>query len=854
MSDNDAARKAEDSRQRREAAQEIVKGAMTGGAKGAAVEGGKALLKNKKARRLGRNAVALLAAAAAIAVLVLSESLGGSPTTSGVAHVNNVSLNGSNTSGFKGAGQESGLGDDASAIAEDADSHGVPAEIVLALVDKANGPWRANGDDVKGNASTVASALADAKDATSAQAGWDMLSGTAACNGDVLVIQGQTCPDGTETEAGDGARQARLVREAWVAALMSMGEGLSAPNTTPGSSGGSQTAAAAPDELTGEPSEMVSTLATSTYGLDASTVTGDDPITVSTADPLPLATTITSRYEQIRVSRLEAAGQSWDPVNGWQAIQPEADATTEDPTAAGHVRVWTCASGTGPDCAAETASADSARLTRDQADAIYTTALAWRLGRQTSTCSTSTTAQAAPAQAASSSVTSVNSTTSGEKIEITPTRAEYVSAIIARGRQAGISDDGIVVALMVVLQESRLNMYANSGDAESLTLPHDAVGSDHDSVGLFQQRASWGSTRDRMDASTSAGLFFDRLGPWMTSHPGASPAQAAQGVQVSAFPDAYEQWEEAARQLAGGVSASSGASGSPGCKQAVTGSGWKYPIVSVGTITSDWDPQRLHPVLGYTRPHWGTDIGGLPIGTDLVAVAAGTVSYADCDGDGLCQIDYDTDDGWRIRYLHIVARSWTVSKGDKVSPDQVIAKLGNTGVGTGAHLHVETSPLDKIGDSQWCAFDPSWADRCTNPVETFAEHGVDLATGTVTQPQAGGGTGTGSAVVDFARSKVGGPYVWGGEGPTGYDCSGLVQAAFGTIGVTLPHSAAAQCRQGTAVDASQAQAGDIVCWGDPAYHVAVYNGSGGIVGAQTYSVGIVETPLYGDHYFRRLTG
>ncbi len=45
-----------------------------------------------------------------------------------------------------------------------------------------------------------------------------------------------------------------------------------------------------------------------------------------------------------------------------------------------------------------------------------------------------------------------------------------------------------------------------------------------------------------------------------------------------------------------------------------------------------------------------------------------------------------------------------------------------------------------------------------------------------------------SQFVAFAKSKVGGPYVWGGTGPTGYDCSGLVQAAAASIGVSLPHN------------------------------------------------------------------
>lgn len=576
-------------------------------------------MKRRRTRRSARRTAVVAAVIALVTPAILGGVNSGSPVTAGVSHVNDTALNGSATSGFEGAATASGLDDDATAVAEYADSLGLPAEIVLALVAKSTGPWRADGADTTGNARKVADALAAARTATSASGGWDMLTGTIACNGDVLVVQGSPCPDGTQTDPGDGARRARLVREAWVAALMGMGEGLDAPKTSSGSAGGDRDALAAPDELEGEPADMIMTLATSTYGLDTSAVSTDgDLVTVFTSDPLPLATTIASRAEQIRVSRLEAAGQSWDRDGGWRTIEPEAGAGKEDPTAAGHVRVWTCTQGSGPDCTDEAATTDPVHLTREQADAIYTTALTWRLGGKTSACSTSTTVAASTA---TSTVESVTSSTSGEEIEITPARAGYVAAVIAKGRQMGIGDDGIIVALMTVLQESRLNMYANSGNAESLTLPHDAVGSDHDSVGLF----------------------FERLGPWMSAHPGASHGEAAQGVQVSAFPDAYDQWEEAARALAGGVTGSGGASA--GCTRAVTGSGWRYPIVSVGTITSDWDPARMHPVLGYARPHWGTDIGGLPLGTELVAVAPGVVSYAACDSDGLCQVDYDTDDG-----------------------------------------------------------------------------------------------------------------------------------------------------------------------------------------------------------------
>ena len=64
-------------------------------------------------------------------------------------------------------------------------------------------------------------------------------------------------------------------------------------------------------------------------------------------------------------------------------------------------------------------------------------------------------------------------------------------------------------------------------------------GGDRDSVGLFQQRASWGSTADRMNPAKSAQMFYDALKKvpnWDTIDPG----KAAQAVQVSAYPERYD--------------------------------------------------------------------------------------------------------------------------------------------------------------------------------------------------------------------------------------------------------------------------------------------------------------------------
>lgn len=94
----------------------------------------------------------------------------------------------------------------------------------------------------------------------------------------------------------------------------------------------------------------------------------------------------------------------------------------------------------------------------------------------------------------------------------------YALAIITEGQRRGITERGIVIALSTALVESGLKMYANAKVPESLNLPHDAVGSDAFSVGLFQQQVVhgqngwwWGDAATCMDPARSAGLFYDRL-------------------------------------------------------------------------------------------------------------------------------------------------------------------------------------------------------------------------------------------------------------------------------------------------------------------------------------------------------
>ncbi|MCX4822528.1 NlpC/P60 family protein [Streptomyces sp. NBC_01142] len=88
-----------------------------------------------------------------------------------------------------------------------------------------------------------------------------------------------------------------------------------------------------------------------------------------------------------------------------------------------------------------------------------------------------------------------------------------------------------------------------------------------------------------------------------------------------------------------------------------------------------------------------------------------------------------------------------------------------------------------------------------------------------------------AAAVMAARSVVGRPYVWGANGPSGFDCSGLTQWSYAQAGVALPRTSQAQRSAGRQVSLAQAQPGDLVTYGDDAGHIGMYMGNGQVVHA-----------------------
>ena len=85
-------------------------------------------------------------------------------------------------------------------------------------------------------------------------------------------------------------------------------------------------------------------------------------------------------------------------------------------------------------------------------------------------------------------------------------------------------------------------------------------------------------------------------------------------------------------------------------------------------------------------------------------------------------------------------------------------------------------------------------------------------------------SGRGGVAIKYALEQIGDKYVFGADGMTTWDCSGLTMRAFRTAGVSLPHSSKAQYGYGKAIAKKDLQPGDLVFFGKPISHVAIYLG------------------------------
>ncbi|RHZ50435.1 hypothetical protein CDV55_102198 [Aspergillus turcosus] len=144
---------------------------------------------------------------------------------------------------------------------------------------------------------------------------------------------------------------------------------------------------------------------------------------------------------------------------------------------------------------------------------------------------------------------------SGNLPGLTATQSSHAHKIIDEAKKEGLGRQGCLAGIATALVESNILIYANSKVPESLKYPHDKVGSDYDSVGIFQQRAVYyPNIAADMDPARSAAQFFAKMkniSGWKTMNVG----KLCQKVQVSAYPDRYAQRVPAAEKIcsAGGL-------------------------------------------------------------------------------------------------------------------------------------------------------------------------------------------------------------------------------------------------------------------------------------------------------------
>jgi cell wall-associated NlpC family hydrolase len=163
------------------------------------------------------------------------------------------------------------------------------------------------------------------------------------------------------------------------------------------------------------------------------------------------------------------------------------------------------------------------------------------------------------------------------------------------------------------------------------------------------------------------------------------------------------------------------------------------------------------------------------------------------------------------------------------------------------------------GHRYWFKLDGRW--RWTSHYDVYLRY-TGGGTGHPTpkpMPDPAPTIGAVEAAITFAEAQLGKPYVWGGNGPRGYDCSGLVQQAFFRAGIHLPRVSAEQYRAVRPITAGELRRGDLLFWSTSSrssgiHHVAIYLGGGRYIEAprpgKDVRISVLSTGYYPTHFGR----
>lgn len=231
---------------------------------------------------------------------------------------------------------------------------------------------------------------------------------------------------------------------------------------------------------------------------------------------------------------------------------------------------------------------------------------------------------------------------------------------------------------------------------------------------------------------------------------------------------------------------------------------------------TDYYGWRTHPTSGAKDYHKGIDIG-VPTGTDIHAGMDGKVTTASYDSGGFgYYVVIEGANNLVAKYAH--CDSLLVSAGQTVKKGDVIAKSGNTGNSTGAHLHMEVLKNGQYLNPLYFA--------TTNDKGGLPIYG---------NPGSAMGDGSYAALIAEGEKYLGYPYVFGGSSPaTSFDCSGFVCWVYTKSGAyNLPRTTAQGIyNQCTPIAPSEAKPGDLIFFErtyscpDRVTHIGIYVGNG----------------------------
>lgn len=266
---------------------------------------------------------------------------------------------------------------------------------------------------------------------------------------------------------------------------------------------------------------------------------------------------------------------------------------------------------------------------------------------------------------------------------------------------------------------------------------------------------------------------------------------------------------------------------------------------SVGVGTVNTDALRLRDSASTTATILGTASKG-----DTVVVLADA-------GNGWYKVDYKSVEGYMSgEYLDIAQKADVTIGYGLVQSDGATLNV-RSGPGT---TYSKVATLNDNAVVNIVGIDNGWYKITTNGVTgyvssdymvTCKDSAGSRGDGT-TAVAVAASTSLGQQVVDYAKQYLGCPYVYGGNGPSCFDCSGFTSYVYRHFGYTLNRTASTQLSNGTSVSKSELQPGDLVFFkyntSKAASHVGIYIGNGQFIHASTNTYTVKIDDLTSGHY------